>query len=104
MAVLICFPYVFANRKRYANGLNYDPSPRFTGTIRKSFCFIGRFTKIFLIKGLKQGVLKSGYSYQLVVIKSHSYLHVVVLLLYTPAYSRGCDLVCFFFFSLQPGA
>ena len=41
-----------------------------------------------------------GYSYQLVVINSYSCLHAAVLLLYAPAYSRGCSLVFFFSLSL----
>ena len=44
--------------------------------------FLRRFTKIFVVKKIQQGVGTSGYSYQLVIIGSRSYLHVAVLLLY----------------------
>ena len=57
-------------------------------------------------KGNKAKSLSLAYTYQLVVINSHFYLYVVVPLLYTAAYSRGCGLVGFslvIFYSLQPG-
>ena len=38
-------------KKLKSKWLNNNPSPRFTGTIRKEFCIFGCFTKIFEVKG-----------------------------------------------------
>ena len=64
----------------------------------RGFYFFECFTKIFVVKKIKQGFDALGYSHQLVVISSYSCLHAAVLLLYAPAYSRGCGLVYYYFY------
>ena len=82
---------------KFSSRLNNIPLPRFADTICKRFYFFECFTKIFVVKKIKQGFDQSGYSYQLLVSNSSSYLHVMVPLLYTPVYSRGRGLVLFSF-------
>ena len=76
----------------FQSGLYNISLPRFTGTVRKRFCFFGCFTS-FRGEETKARKRSLCYSYQLVVINSYFCLHAAVPLLYAPAYNRGCSLV-----------